>query len=73
MDDIYVYTVPLPAGVNEMVLPCVGGYTVYINIILDDDARIEAYNHAMKHIQHNDFNGGCVQSIEDIAHMRESA
>ena len=30
MDDVFVYYVSLPPGVNEMVTPCPEGYTAYI-------------------------------------------
>ena len=68
MDNIYVYFVPLPAGVTEMVTPCADGVTIYIEITLDREQRIEAYNHAMTHVLENDFQKTDVQEIERIAH-----
>lgn len=65
---IYTYSVPLPDGVNEAVLPCADGYTVYIDIDLDDDQRKKALTHALKHIANNDFEKDDVQEIEDEAH-----
>ena len=68
MDNIYVYFVPLPAGVTEMVTPCADGVTIYIEITLDREQRIEAYNHAMTHVLENDFQKTDVQEIERRAH-----
>ena len=68
MDNIYVYFVPLPAGVTEMVTPCADGVTIYIEITLDREQRIEAYNHAMTHVWGNDFQKTDVQEIELAAH-----
>lgn len=55
MDSIYVYFVALPGNVNEMVLPCADGYTVYIDVSLSRAEQLDAYRHAMAHIKHNDF------------------
>lgn len=66
--DIYVYCVHLPAGVKEMVTPCLDGYTVYINDVLDRSAQVEAYRHAVRHIMNNDFEKQSVQRIEAYAH-----
>lgn len=69
MEDIYVYFVDLPDGINEMVAPCFGGYTVYIDEDLDEAHRMKAYHHAMEHIERNDFGKESVQKIE--GRMRE--
>lgn len=68
MVDIYTYIVPLPAGINEAVMACAGGYTVYIDDRLSPEGRIRAYNHVLKHIQSNDFEKTDVQEIEAKAH-----
>lgn len=68
MDNIYVYCVPLPDGVNEMVTPCADGYTVYIDVHLDKEHRIDAYNHAVRHVTSGDFEKTDVQMIESVAH-----
>ena len=71
-DDIYVYLTELPGCINEMVTPCAGGYTIYIDERLSDQGRIEAYMHAIGHIQRNDFDSGCsASSIERTAHGRK--
>lgn len=69
MSDIYVYQVPLPRGINEMVTPCPDdSYTVYIDERLSDEKKLEAYQHALEHIKKNDWSKEDVQEIESIAH-----
>ena len=66
--DVFVYKIPLPKGVNEVVLPCEGGYTVYISSRLSPEKSQEAYEHAVGHIENDDFDKICVQEIEEEAH-----
>lgn len=68
MDNIYVYLVDLPDRVNEMVTPCLDGYTVYLNARLSYAGRVRAYHHAIRHIERNDFEKYDVQKIEEEAH-----
>lgn len=68
MDDIYIYCIKLPEGVNEMVTPCVGGYTVYISDRLDQDHRVLAYQHALRHIKNGDFEQKGANRLEIFAH-----
>lgn len=68
MDDIFVYFVPFPPTVHEMVTPCADGYTIYIADWLDEEHRIKAYEHALTHIRNNDFEKDNVQEIEMVAH-----
>lgn len=72
-DDIYTYFVRLPEGIDELVLPCFGGYTIYIGTHLSDQGRIRAYNHAMHHINNLDFEKADVQEIEYEAHRKEES
>ena len=65
---VFVYHVPLPDGVSEVVLPCPDGHTVYIDDRLGYEARIEAYRHALRHIKNRDFEKCDVQEIEAEAH-----
>lgn len=71
-DDVYVYLRDdLPYSIHEIVTPCINGYTVYINNKLDDSGKLEAYNHALEHIDNGDFDIDCaktVQEIEAVAH-----
>ena len=67
-DDVFVYIVDLPDGVNEMVAPCLAGYTVYINDKLSPEGRREAYRHALYHIVNHDFEKSDVNEIEVEAH-----
>lgn len=68
MDNIYVYLTKLPKSIKEVVTPCEGGYTVYIDENLDEVSRQKAYNHAVWHIEHYDFEKDNVQEIEYKAH-----
>ena len=70
MDDIYVYCVPLPPGIHEMIVPCCDGYTVYIDEELDAEHRQEAYDHALSHALENDFEKENVQEIESLRHYK---
>lgn len=58
-----------PNGGNEMVVKNEdGSYTILINAKLSDRGRIEAYEHALKHIENEDFEKMNVQEIESAAH-----
>ena len=70
-DDIYVYCVNLPEGVSEMIAPCDGGYTLYIDKRLSPDGLLRAYHHAVSHVSNNDWDKPDVQTIERTAHERE--
>lgn len=67
--DLFIYFVALPQGVNEMVMPCIDGYTVYIDRDLDELGRLKAFWHAMRHIGRADMESeGDVDQIEKEAH-----
>ena len=68
MTEVYVYIVDLPDRVDEMVAPCLDGYTVYISSRLSYTGRVRAYCHALQHIERNDFDMDDVQRIELEAH-----
>ena len=70
MDDVYVYLEPLPDGINEMTMPCFGGYTIYLDPRQSFESMRDSYKHALSHIEHNDFEKEDVQEIETKAHMR---
>lgn len=59
---------------NEMVIPNEdGSYTIIINAGLNYESQQKAFEHAMYHIENNDFQKESVQEIEYIAHhMKES-
>ena len=67
-DDIYVYLVDLPTAVPEMIAPCAGGYTIYLNAKLSYQDRVKAYLHALGHVVHGDWEKSDVQDIEQDAH-----
>ena len=67
MDDVFTYIVDLP--VDEMVVPCADGYTVYISGRLSQEEQKQAYLHAIRHINNGDFDKVYdVQKVELIAH-----
>jgi len=68
MDDIFIYFVPLPNTVHEMVTPCIEGYTIYLNLNDDLDTQKKGYEHALNHISNNDFEKKNVQNIESDCH-----
>ena len=73
MDDVYVYLEPLPDGINEMITPCFGGYTIYLDPRQSFESMRDSYKHALSHIEHNDFEREDVQEIETKAHMRRES
>ena len=67
--ETYTYLTDLPEGIDEMVCPCAdGNYTIYINGRLDLQHQQQAYRHALKHIERNDFEKDHVGRIEKEAH-----
>jgi hypothetical protein len=72
MDDIYVYIVDMPTTAAELVMPCNGGYTIYLNARLSYQDRVKAYLHALGHVERNDFEKEDVQKIEMEAHYGHS-
>lgn len=68
MEDVFVYLVDLPAGVRELVTPCLDGWTIYIDEKLSDEEKRAAYSHALFHIANGDFEKTDVQRIEAAAH-----
>ena len=68
-ENVYHYTVPLPEGINEAVMPGFDGYTVYTSDRLDQEGTLRAYNHALRHIRNHDFETEIlVGTKEFIAH-----
>ena len=69
-DDIYVYYIQLPDHINEAVLSCSDGYTIYIDPRQSEDGLKRSYEHALTHIQNGDFFKMDVQNIENQAHRK---
>lgn len=68
---VYVYLRPMPGYCHEMVSPnSDGSYTVVINEALSDEQKLEAYSHALRHIEGCDFGKENVQGIEKEAHEK---
>lgn len=65
MDNVFVYYVPLPEGIDEAVLPCFDGYTIYIDSRQSSSGMERAYEHALEHIINNDFEKFDIQEIEN--------
>lgn len=67
--DVNIFLVNFPSPGKEMVVPNEdGSYTILINARLSQEGQLRAYQHAMKHIQNEDFEKSDVQSIEFKAH-----
>jgi hypothetical protein len=49
-----------------MVTPCADGYTVYISAKLDDEHRLKAYEHALRHIESGDFDMDCTKTVQEM-------
>lgn len=71
MYDYYLYRIELPGSIHEMVVPNSDddGFTIYIDSRLSDDKAQAAFQHALGHINNNDFSKMCVQEIEHTAHQ----
>lgn len=67
-EDVFVYFEDLPDGINEMVTPCLDGYTVYIDRKLTYEQRLKAVDHAIRHVKNLDFEREDVQMVEVCAH-----
>lgn len=71
-DEIHVYQIPMPPKTHECVLPCLDGFTVYLDESLTYEQRLEKYKHAVEeHIRKNHFEEKDVQAIEAEAHGKE--
>lgn len=68
---VYVYCRPLPGYCREMVAPNEdGSYTIIINEALSDEQKVEAYYHAVGHIDRDDFSGcASATAIEAATHI----
>lgn len=67
--DVNVIIMDLPLPSKETVVPNEdGSYTIFINAKLSDEQRLKSYEHAIKHIEENDFSKTDVQTIEYVAH-----
>lgn len=48
-----------------------GSYTIFINTRFSYDTQLKAYQHAMQHIENQDFEKADVQMIEAVARREE--
>lgn len=64
-DDIFVYLIDFPIETKEAVCQNEdSSFSIFINAKLSHDAQLKAYEHALRHIECNDFEGKNVQKIE---------
>ena len=66
MANIFVYLIDLPEGINEMVASGIDSFTVYIDRKLSNEKRLEAYNHALKHINMGHFDIDCDLDVNEM-------
>lgn len=71
MDNIHVYLQDLPTAIGEMVMPCLDGYTVFINSRLSSEMQRKCFEHALDHVRHNDWEKENVDEIEYERHKGE--
>ena len=68
MSDVFTYLVDLPTNIHEMVVPCPGGYTVYLRAGDTREMQMKSYQHAIEHVSQGDFDKSDVQIIEADTH-----
>ena len=66
--DVFIYFIDLKGTAKAFVMPCVEGYTVYVDRNLPKDEQIAAALHELRHIDRNDFEKENVQEIEMECH-----
>lgn len=73
-DDVYVEFIDFKEnpGRELVTINEDGSYTILVNARLSYEMQCEAINHAKSHINNNDFEKSCVQSIESEAHNKKS-
>ena len=68
MDDVFVYLIDMPSNIRESVVPCLDGYTIYIDKNISQTEQEKAYRHALEHIENKDFEKECADEIESERH-----
>ena len=72
--DVQVQFINFPEKGNEAVTKNEDdSYTIFINAKLSHERQLEAYEHAIRHIENGDFEKTDVDKIEFEAHKSESA
>lgn len=72
--DVNVHLIDFPVRGKEMIFSNEDGtYTIFINARLSYEAQLQAYEHALKHIQNEDFQKTDIQEIEYTAHKIEKS
>ena len=62
--NVWIYPVDLKGAAKAFVMPCIEGYTVYVDRNLPKDEQIAAARHELDHIANDDFSREDVQLIE---------
>lgn len=66
---IMLVLIPLNSDVKECVVPNPDDtFTIFLNENISDECRLKAYQHALRHIENDDFGKEDVQEIEREAH-----
>ena len=68
--EIHTYLVPLPTKTKESIVPCADGYTLYLNDKLSHEQHLISYQHAVGHIDRDDWDREDVQEIESSCHRQ---
>ena len=72
--DVNTFLMDMDVLIPEHVIPnSDGSYTVLLNSRLSCERQLEAFSHAMKHIERNDFEKTDADNIELNAHDLEIA
>lgn len=72
--DIFVQLMDFPGKTRETVSSNEdGSFTIFINSRCSYEVQLKAYQHALQHIQQEDFSKDNVQSIEYYAHKQEES
>ena len=64
-NDVFIYKTRFPGtDIYEAVMPCFGGYTIYLDDRLSPVKQQQVYRHALHHIKNGDFEKYDVSEIE---------
>lgn len=73
MSNVFTHLIDAPCSVREAVTKNEDDtYTIFINARLSHERQLQAYQHAMHHIEGTDFEKSNVQEIEQSCHQCRS-
>lgn len=67
-DDVFVYQIELVKNVYGITLPCVDGYTVYLNSLISENQKLKAYEHELRNIDNGDYENISSSLIELVTY-----